>query len=280
MKNEKELLTIAIKSAILGGKEILEVYSQDFDVEFKADNSPLTLADRKAHSAISSMLNTTGLPVLSEEGSHLPFEVRKEWKQYWLVDPLDGTKEFVKRNGEFTVNIALIVDHKAEIGVIYVPVTGVLYFGSNATGARKTTIKDPDHYHMDDLVENSIPLPSQKLPEKVTVVCSRSHMSPETMEFIEQLKEDGREPDFVSVGSSLKLCLVAEGKAHLYPRFGPTMEWDTAAGQAIVEKAGGSVIKTDKSGPVDYNNKAGLLNPWFIAYFSTSTSSTSNTSVE
>ena len=280
MKNEVELLSTAIKAAVRGGKEILEVYSQEFEVQFKEDQSPLTLADRKAHSSISHILNITDLPVLSEEGQHLPFEVRKEWKQYWLVDPLDGTKEFVKRNGEFTVNIALIVEHKAEIGVIFVPVTGVLYFAANTTGACKTIVTNLEDYNIDDLIENAIPLPSQQLPDKVTVVCSRSHMSPETMEFIEQLKQEGKEPDYVSVGSSLKLCLVAEGKAHIYPRFGPTMEWDTAAGQAIVEKSGGSVIKTDKSGPVEYNNKAGLLNPWFIAYFSTSTSSTSNTSVE
>ena len=280
MINNTELLELAIHAALQGGKEILEVYSREFDVQFKEDNSPLTLADRKAHAVINKTLITTGLPVLSEEGQHLPFEVRKEWKKYWLVDPLDGTKEFVKRNGEFTVNIALIIDHKAEIGVIFVPVTGVLYFACDKTGARKTRVADLDNVNIYELIENATSLPSQSLPEKTTVVCSRSHMSAETMEFIESLKHDGQEPDFVSVGSSLKLCLVAEGKAHIYPRFGPTMEWDTAAGQAIVEKAGGVVIKTDKSGPVEYNNKAGLLNPWFIAYFSTSTNSTSNTSVE
>jgi 3'(2'), 5'-bisphosphate nucleotidase len=278
MRNDKELLTKAIEAAISGGIEILDVYKHDFDVEFKDDKSPLTMADRRAHEAISRILNQTGLPVLSEEGKHIPYDLRKGWAKFWMVDPLDGTKEFVKRNGEFTVNIALIIHGKAEMGIIFVPVSGLLYFASELTGARKVPVESTEYFNVEELISSAETLPSQALPGKLTVVCSRSHMSPETHDFVDQLKKDGQEPEFISIGSSLKLCLIAEGKAHIYPRFGPTMEWDTAAGQAIVEKSGGKVLKTDQSGPIEYN-KAGLLNPWFIAYFSTSTSSTSNTSV-
>jgi 3'(2'), 5'-bisphosphate nucleotidase len=264
MYSDQELIKIAIEAAISGGIEILDVYSHDFEVEFKDDKSPLTLADKRAHDAISGFLSKTGLPILSEEGKHISYEERREWEKFWLVDPLDGTKEFVKRNGEFTVNIALIIDGRAEMGVIFVPVSGVLYFASDVTGARKTAVNSFENIIIDDLIAVSESLPSQKTPDLLTIVCSRSHMSPETGDFIEQLKKKGRELEYISIGSSLKLCLIAEGKAHIYPRFGPTMEWDTAAGQAIVEKAGGKVLKTVKPEPVKYN-KEDLLNPWFIA---------------
>jgi len=262
--NDTDLLTTAIKAAVEGGRAILEIYNQDFDVEYKADKSPLTLADRNAHEVISRILEPTGLPILSEEGKHIPYETRKNWTEFWLVDPLDGTKEFVKRNGEFTVNIALIRGSKAVMGIIYVPVSGLLYFASYPAGAHKLTIREPKHFSIIDELKSAEDIPSQRFPEKLTVVGSRSHMSPETLQFIENLKSEGREPDFVSVGSSLKLCLVAEGRAHLYPRFGPTMEWDTAAGHAIVEISGGKIIRADNGQPLVYN-KPDLLNPWFIA---------------
>jgi 3'(2'), 5'-bisphosphate nucleotidase len=262
--NETDFLTTAIKAAVEGGRAIMEIYDQDFSVEYKADKSPLTLADRNAHEVITRILEPTGLPLLSEEGKHTPYETRKNWAEFWLVDPLDGTKEFVKRNGEFTVNIALIRGSKAVMGIIYVPASGLLYFASYPAGARKLTVRDPKHFSIGDEFKAAETIPSQPLPGKLTVVGSRSHLSAETLEYIENLKSEGKEPDFVSVGSSLKLCLVAEGKAHLYPRFGPTMEWDTAAGQAIVEISGGKIVRADNGQPVVYN-KPDLLNPWFIA---------------
>jgi len=262
--NDTDLLITAIKAAVEGGRAIMEIYDLDFDVEYKEDKSPLTLADRNAHEVISRILEPTGLPMLSEEGKHIPYETRKNWTEFWLVDPLDGTKEFVKRNGEFTVNIALIRGSKVVMGIIYVPVSGQLYFASYPSGARKLTIRDLKHFSISDEFKIAESIPSQSLPEKLTVVGSRSHISPETLQFIENLKSEGREPDFVSIGSSLKLCLVAEGRAHLYPRFGPTMEWDTAAGHAIVEISGGKIVRADNGQPVIYN-KSDLLNPWFIA---------------
>ncbi|MDX9906065.1 MAG: 3'(2'),5'-bisphosphate nucleotidase CysQ [Bacteroidales bacterium] len=257
------LLEIAVKAAIAGGKEILQVYGQDFAVEYKNDNSPLTLADRSAHDAIMRILEPSGLPVLSEEGKSIDFETRKHWDQFWLVDPLDGTKEFVKRNGEFTVNIALINGNQPVAGVILVPVTGILYFACKTMGALKIALKLSEYKSFDQIIKDSISLPENNGPENLTVVCSRSHMSAETEEYIDQLKQNHHDVDFVSIGSSLKLCLVAEGKAHIYPRFGPTMEWDTAAGHAIALCAGCSVRQTDSGDPVVYN-KPDLKNPWFI----------------
>jgi len=262
--NDQDLLEIAIKAAIAGGIEILDVYGHDFNVEFKEDRSPLTLADKRSHEAICEILEETGLPILSEEGKSIPFETRKNWKRFWMVDPLDGTKEFVKRNGEFTVNIALIDENRAEIGVIYVPVSGWLYFASESTGAMKTLVSGNEKDTIEKLITTANKLPGNDFNSRLIVVCSRSHMSNETSDYIQRLRDSGHDLDFVSIGSSLKMCLVAEGKAHIYPRFGPTMEWDTAAGQAIVEKSGGKVLKTDSPEQVRYN-KADLLNPWFIA---------------
>jgi 3'(2'), 5'-bisphosphate nucleotidase len=261
--NEKELLKKAISAAISAGCEILDVYNHDFTVELKEDKSPLTKADLRAHETICRTLHETGLPVLSEEGKNIPYEIRKNWDKYWLVDPLDGTKEFVKRNGEFTVNIALVVEDKPEMGIIYVPVSRLLYFASPSAGAFKISVPG-ENIQIDLILAEASPLPLKSSPEKLTVVGSRSHMSQETSDFIENLRKTTPEIEFISIGSSLKMCLVAEGKAHIYPRFGPTMEWDTAAGQAIVEKSGGMVMKTDGINPVGYN-KPELLNPWFIA---------------
>jgi len=262
--NDHELLQAAIKAAILGGAEILDVYGQEFDVEFKEDNSPLTLADRRAHKVICSALESTGLPVLSEEGKNIPYDVRKNWPSFWLVDPLDGTKEFVKRNDEFTVNIALVSDGMPVMGVILVPVTRLLYFASRPAGAFKIVMDDKKEKELESLEAEAAALPVQRLSKTYTVVGSRSHMSPETGDFIQRLRETEPDLDFVSVGSSLKLCLIAEGKADIYPRFGPTMEWDTAAGQAILEISGGKMMIAGSDKTVRYN-KPDLLNPWFVA---------------
>ena len=259
-----QLLKTAVQAAIAGAKAILEVYSNEFEVEFKQDNSPLTLADRNAHNAICNILHDTGLPVLSEEGKNIPYEERKAWKRFWLVDPLDGTKEFIKRNGEFTVNIALIEQNKPVMGVILVPVTHVLYFASFPSGAFKMTLSSMEAVKLEPLLADASSLPLPGTLTACTVVGSRSHFSPETQDFIDRLSKTEPDVNFVSIGSSLKLCLVAEGKAHVYPRFGPTMEWDTAAGHAIVDISGGKVTLTDSDEPLLYN-KPNLLNPWFIA---------------
>lgn len=258
------LLEKAIIAAIQGSEKILEVYSGSFSVDLKEDRTPLTEADRKAHTAISGVLSATGLPVLSEEGRNIPYEERRNWERFWLVDPLDGTKEFIKRNGEFTVNIALVEKGKPVMGVILVPVTNELYFGNRDTGAKKIQLAQNSSFDFNRILEFSKPLPAARKPRPYTVVCSRSHLSNETERHIETLKKTYPDLEYASKGSSLKLCLIAEGAADEYPRFAPTMEWDTAAGHALVELSGGRVIRTDDQEDLVYN-KRDLLNPWFIA---------------
>lgn len=262
----KEIIT-AINAAIEAGKEILNVYeSDDFDIETKGDNSPLTKADKKSHDVIMGYLTPLGFPILSEEGKELAYEERKDWYKFWCVDPLDGTKEFIKRNGEFTVNIALIEDQQAASGVIYVPVTKELYVGIRGLGAWKMTDIAPDFHteSLETLLEKGQKLPMQKgINEPFMVVGSRSHMTDETREVIATFEKKYGNTEVMSRGSSLKLCMVAEGKADLYPRFAPTMEWDTAAGQAIAQAAGMLVTTTDMKTPLLYN-KEELLNPWFV----------------
>jgi 3'(2'), 5'-bisphosphate nucleotidase len=261
MNREDWLLTI-INAAIQGGEEILTVYESDFAVEQKDDKSPLTEADKRAHEAITGVLSTTGLPILSEEGKHMDYEERKNWEQFWMVDPLDGTKEFIKRNGEFTVNIALIEDGKATMGVIYVPVTRELYFADKL--AYKIKIVEPV-ISINNLMSNADQLPLSQSRTNYVVVGSRSHMSEETEAFIEEQKANHDEVDILSRGSSLKLCMVAEGKADAYPRFAPTMEWDTAAGQAIAVASGAKVINWETKELMQYN-KENLLNSWFLVH--------------
>lgn len=257
-------ILLAIRAALAAGKAILEVYDTAFSVDFKADDSPLTEADRKAHEHIVSILVKTGIPILSEEGEDIPFAERKSWSQFWLVDPLDGTKEFVKRNGEFTVNIALIEHDEPIVGVIYVPVTDLLYVGVRKKGAVKVQQFSTHIYsNLDSLYALGSSLPIETERTIFTVVGSRSHMSDETVQYVGQLRQQHGEVDMVSMGSSLKLCLVAEGVADIYPRFAPTMEWDTAAGHGIAASAGCSVTHIDEITPLSYN-KENLLNPSFI----------------
>lgn len=262
--NIKQQLSIAIKASIEAGKEILKVYeTDDFQEEVKADNSPLTLADRNAHNKIISFLEKTSIPILSEEGQHLPYKERKKWEYFWLVDPLDGTKEFIKRNGDFTVNIALIKNKTPIASVIYVPVTDVLYFADIKLGAYKitnaTSISD---FNLDVLINSSQKLPISKNKNEYIVVGSRSHLNEKTKNYIENLKKQHPNLKMMQVGSSLKLCMVAEGKANIYPRFGPTMEWDIASGHAIVVASGAKIFKTDGANML--YNKEDLLNPYFI----------------
>lgn len=258
--DRKELLLEAVNAAILGGKKILEVYNSDFAVEHKDDKSPLTEADKKAHLAIVENLKSTDLSILSEEGKHIDYETRKNWKKFWMVDPLDGTKEFIKRNGEFTVNIALIENQKATMGIIYVPVTNELYFADDV--AYKTTI-ETTITNLDELVKTSNVLPLKKDHDNFVVVGSRSHMSEETEAYFNEMKSKHGEVEILSKGSSLKLCMVAEGAANSYPRFAPTMEWDTAAGQAIAIASGAQVIDWETKETMLYN-KENLLNSWFL----------------
>lgn len=257
----KELIRLAIEASLDAGEAIMDIYSTaDFGVEMKSDNSPLTIADRASHKIIMRFLEESVIPVLSEEGDEvIAFEERKNWKQCWIVDPLDGTKEFIKRNGEFTVNIALVEDGIPVFGIIYAPALDILYYSVPGDGAYvcHSPIKGKVH-------ENSEKLPSEMMPEKFTVVGSRSHSSPETEAYVSEMQAKYGEVNFVASGSSLKFCLVAEGKAHSYPRFAPTMEWDTAAGQAILEAAGGTVVVWPEKTPLRYNREQ-LRNPFFLA---------------
>lgn len=243
------LLNIAKKASLEAGNRILEVYqSADFGIETKGDASPLTLADKKGHDAIIDFLDETGIPVLSEEGKEIPFETRSKWESYWLIDPLDGTKEFIKRNGEFTVNIALIQKGKPIMGVVYAPALDILYWGSLQNGAFKQEKNG-----------EVITLPQYQSEKIETIVASRSHLSEETANFIAQYPD----AKTISMGSSLKFMLVAEGTAQIYPRFAPTMEWDTAAAQAVVEAAGGQVLCYPANTPLVYN-RPDMLNGWFL----------------
>ncbi len=259
------LLKIAIKASLEAGNEILTIYnSGNFEVELKQDDSPLTKADLASHQVIMKHLEKTDIPVLSEEGKDLSYQERKHWNQLWIVDPLDGTKEFINRNGEFTVNIALIEEQKPILGIIYIPVLKELYFAAGGIGSFKVR-KIDNNSDLEKIWSRAIKLPHGPLPENFTVVASKSHFSKETGDYIEQLKKDKGEIKVISKGSSLKLCLVAEGEAHCYPRFGPTMEWDTAAGQAICSYAGMTVIDWETKRELIYN-KESLLNNWFVVF--------------
>ena len=263
---EKKALLTAIRAAIGAGKVIMDVYNDpkaDFQIERKADNSPLTIADRKADAYIREALSSTPYPLLSEEGRSTAFEERRKWRELWIVDPLDGTKEFIKRNGEFTVNIAYVRDGSPEAGVIYIPVTEELYFADIDEGAFKAAhVEAADSW--DDLVAKADRLPFGGGHEGFVVVASRSHMNADTEAYIEKVKKEKGNVTTVSKGSSLKLCLIAEGNADVYPRYAPTMEWDIAAGNAIVKAAGRGVYSMDDGKPLVYN-KENLVNPWFIS---------------
>ncbi len=263
----RNLLSIAINAAVRPGKLILDVYySNEFQVNLKSDKTPLTLADRKAHDEILNSLTKTRIPTLSEEGRSIVYEERKGWEYFWLVDPLDGTKEFIKRNGEFTVNIALIVHGFPIMGVVYVPVLKEMYFSLKGDGAFKASSIEPEmepSYRFVQLIKVSDKLPKTIKRDKLVVLSSRSHMNTETEEFIALLQKKYGEITHQYQGSSLKLCLIAEGNADIYPRFTPTMEWDTAAGQSIVEEAGCLIITADTKQRITYN-KESLENPWFI----------------
>lgn len=251
-----ELLQKICEIAKLAGDEIIDVYeSADMGVEQKGDGSPLTLADRRAHTVIVRELEkyTPDIPVLSEESNESVMAERKGWNRFWLVDPLDGTKEFVKRNGEFTVNIALIDEKMPILGVVFVPVRKTLYAGELGSGAWLTDSEGQ---------RRPITVSSFKPSDTPTVVASRSHAGGSTQQYLANLEKDLGEPVVRSMGSSLKICLVAEGAANVYPRLGPTSEWDTAAAHALVRAAGGRIV--DETGQELSYNKDNILNPWFF----------------
>ena len=255
------LLSIAIKGALAAGTEILMVYDTNFDVEQKKDDSPLTQADKNANEVINEYLKFTDIPIISEENRQLDYAERKDWSRCWIVDPLDGTKEFIKRNGEFTVNIALVENGNPVLGVIYVPVSKELYFTSADGKTSKKIIISSENDPVEEILKNAKEIKPSKA-SVVKIVGSRSHLNEETKNFIAEIAKQN-EVEIVSKGSSLKFCLVAEGLAQLYPRFAPTMEWDTAAGHAICNAVGVSVIDQTTEKNMQYN-KPNLLNNYFL----------------
>ena len=260
----KEIYITAVKAAIEAGREIMTIYdNNDFQVETKIDDSPLTIADKRANDIINKFLLPTNIPIISEENKQLDFSERKDWNECWIVDPLDGTKEFIKRNGEFTVNIAFIKNNAPIFGVIYVPAKNKLYIGDVIRQKSYKGIIDNN----EDFVFVASELKQIKqstMGKNIRVVGSRSHMNDDTLLFIDKLKNQyKKEVEIVSKGSSLKFCLIAEGEADVYPRFAPTMEWDTAAGQAICEAVGIKVIDQETSLPMLYNRE-NLLNNYFL----------------
>lgn len=260
-------LFIALEAALSAGKAIMEIYRTGFDVTYKSDLSPLTTADTTADKIIHECLAVTGIPVLSEESAAVNYASRQFWNMLWIVDPLDGTKEFVRHSDEFTVNIALICEKKPVLGVVFAPATGELYFGMASSGSFFTHLdlsEDKAPFSPADIVSSARKLPLISDNAKFIVQASRSHLNAETKRFIEELKQLHPDLKIVQRGSSLKLCAVADGSCNVYPRFGPTMEWDTAAGHAIIEQAGGIVTEAANGYPLSYNKKS-LRNPDFIA---------------
>jgi len=261
--NLSELLNLAVEA----GNAILEVYKTAFDVEIKDDNSPLTLADQHSNEIIcKGLIKLGGIPILSEEVAQHPYEERKSWKSFWLVDPLDGTKEFVRRTGDFTVNIALIEGTEPIFGLIYVPVSRKLYFALKGHGSYTvlSSTNMPDSYEKIVAISRKLPL-ENTAREGFTIATSSLHGSPKTDAYIKKEKEKHPVVNVISAGSSLKFCLIAEGLADAYPRFGPTMEWDTGAGHIIVAETGKKLVCYDTMETLRYN-KPSLYNPDFLVY--------------
>lgn len=264
----EHLLSMAVRAAMNAGSEILDVYCQsEVEVEHKKDNSPVTKADIRAHAVIEAILRETNIPILSEEGIHLPFEERNNWQTLWIIDPLDGTNEFVAKSGDFCVNIALVDSGEPILGVIYSPTRDTVWFGAKDLNAYKienvsTVIDD---FSFETLQQNGIKMPFNATGNQYIVLVSRSNLNEATKTFIETLKTEYKELTLAHIGSALKFCVLAEGAANLYPRYATTSEWDTAAGHAILKSLGGDVLQKDSNIPLMYN-KANLNNPGFVAY--------------
>ena len=253
MSNFSKELQIALEAAVKAGENIMEVYNstESINYEKKADDSPLTIADKKSHNTIIDFLKDTEIDIISEESKSIEYQERKNWEEYWLIDPLDGTKEFIKKNGEFTVNIALIKNNKPHLGIVYCPVKKILYWNDNDKKVFKR--------EKEETREIKKRKPINENEEGLRVVVSRSHMSEETSEYVNKLTR----PELISCGSSLKFLYIADNKADIYPRFGPTMEWDTAAAHSILNALEINVINLESGRELSYN-KENLLNPYFI----------------
>jgi 3'(2'), 5'-bisphosphate nucleotidase len=261
---DKNLL-LAIKASIDAGNEIMKIYEQDFDIELKSDSSPLTIADKNANEVINKYLQKTNIPIISEENAQIDYSIRRKWDTCWIVDPLDGTKEFINKNGEFTVNIALIKKGSPVLGVLYVPVEKKLYYADVNEELAFLVNLNNNTNKLNELIKESSQLKRNKslFKDKIRVVVSKSHLNDETKKFIKNIESSNKKTEIVSKGSSLKFCLVAEGKADVYPRFAPTMEWDSAAAHAICKAVGISITNTKTNKELSYN-KEELINPYFI----------------
>jgi 3'(2'), 5'-bisphosphate nucleotidase len=259
------LYSAALQAALEAGKKALSFFGSEYSIKYKTDSSPVTDADMAAHQVIHDRLQPFGLPMLSEESTIFDYEERQHWQQFWLIDPLDGTKEFISGNGEFTVNIALIVEQTPVFGVVYAPVPDVMYFGfdNGSYKVEKASERSQAELSLEAILLTAVKLPCSNT-STFTVVASRSHLNKETADFIENLKLKHGKISKITKGSSLKLCAVAEGSANMYPRIGPTMEWDIAAGHAVLKFADGSVKATADSVDLKYN-KPDLRNPDFVA---------------
>lgn len=255
----------AINASIRAGKAILEVYnSKDFQITEKQDKSPLTKADIESNKIIVKTLNNYGIPIISEENKQIEYQERKNWKKFWLVDPLDGTKEFIKRRGNFTVNIALIENKSPVKGIIYIPVKKTLYFATKQEGAFKIENTQTEYTSVGNLLNDATKLENYTKETRLRIIASQSHFDEETKNYINKLKSKFDKVELLNIGSSLKFTLLAENKADIYPRFGPTMEWDIAAGHAILQASGGRLINLSTKKDFTYN-KENLLNGKFLA---------------
>ena len=266
-KIREYLLPCAFNAAVRAGAEIMKVYnSNEYNVEVKSDKSPLTIADRLAHNKIKEMLGETRIPILSEEGREILYDERKNWDMFWLVDPLDGTKEFIKRNNEFTVNIALMVDNKCAGAIVYVPYLGKIYFAEEGGGAKLLEGVQPDEnasYTDADIRHRAQSLPlAAAAHDTFRVAVSRSHQTVSTKRYVDKMREKHPDLELIEQGSSYKFCLIAEGVIDYYPRTTRTYEWDTAAAELILVEAGGTVRSLPKREKLQYN-KSNLSNPWF-----------------
>ncbi len=262
------LLPCAFNAAVRAGAEIMKVYNSrsGYDIEVKSDKTPLTIADRLAHNKIKEVLGETRIPILSEEGRELRYEERKNWDMFWLIDPLDGTIEFIKGNNEFTVNIALMADNKCIGAIVYVPYLGKAYFAEQGFGAMVLENIKPDeeaHFSDEEIRTHAKMLPLDKSShDKFRIAVSRSHQTAETAEYINIMRQQHHEVEVVEQGSSYKFCLIAEGVIDYYPRTTTTYEWDTAAAELILVESGGLVRSLSDHQPLRYN-KENLHNPWF-----------------
>jgi 3'(2'), 5'-bisphosphate nucleotidase len=258
----ENLLQIAIKAALEAGSVTRKYYFREIEVTTKIDKSPLTIADLESNRVIEHLLRPTNIKILSEESKQIPYEIRKDWQRFWLVDPLDGTKEFINKSSEYTVNIALIENGEPVLGVVFAPVLHALYFGYFKTGSYKCDTKK--NVDVDSCINHAIRMQlPEKLPEKLRIIASKSHMDEATSRFIDKLAAIIPLAESKSYGSSLKLCMIADGEAEVYPRMGPTMEWDTAAAHAVALFAGCSIITAGLQPTLQYN-KQNLLNPGFV----------------